>query len=147
MSEDFRAKARQMLTMDEGYRAKPYRDSVGKLTIGVGRNLDDIGLSKATIEQMLDEDIDRAVAGAVRILGEELFCSLSINRKLAVINMVFNLGEAGFSKFKNTLEAIKSGNWQRAAAHALASKWASQVGRRASRVTALFLDNYPPEYL
>lgn len=146
MNEDFRAKARRMLIRDEGYRPKPYRDTVGKLTIGVGRNLDEVGISGLTILQMLDEDIDKAVEGAIRVLGEDTFCALSEHRKLAVINMVFNLGEKGFAGFKNTVAAIKSGDWPTVASHALQSKWAGQVGSRAFRVTDLFLDKMPEAY-
>ena len=42
-----------LLEGHEGRRAFPYRDSVGKLTIGVGRNLSDRGLSEGEIDQLL----------------------------------------------------------------------------------------------
>lgn len=34
-----------MLIRHEGLRLKPYHDTVRKLTIGIGRNLDDVGIT------------------------------------------------------------------------------------------------------
>ena len=45
------------LVRDEGVRLKPYRDTVGKLTIGTGRNLDDMGISEVENAMLLDNDI------------------------------------------------------------------------------------------
>ena len=46
------------LEQHEGRRARPYMDSVGKITIGVGRNLSDKGLSQAEIDALLEHDLD-----------------------------------------------------------------------------------------
>lgn len=35
-----------MLIRHDGLRLKPYRDTRNKLTIGVGRNLDDVGITR-----------------------------------------------------------------------------------------------------
>lgn len=48
---------KQDLVRDEGKRLKPYKDTVGKLTIGVGRNLDDVGISESEAMALLDSDI------------------------------------------------------------------------------------------
>lgn len=48
------------LVRDEGLRLHPYIDSVGKLTIGVGRNLTDMGISQAETEMLLSNDIANA---------------------------------------------------------------------------------------
>ena len=120
------------LSTDEGYRTKPYRDTVGKLTIGVGRNLDDIGVNAGEISLMLDNDIERAVIAAERLIPS--FESLSDQRKAVVCNMAFNMGERTFGGFHDTLQAIAEQRWDDAAEHMLASKWASQVGPRAARL-------------
>lgn len=49
---------RPQLRIDEGVREFPYTDTVGKLSIGVGRNLDDVGLRPDEIALMLENDID-----------------------------------------------------------------------------------------
>lgn len=132
--------ARNLLIYDEGVQRKPYRDTVGKLTIGVGRNLDDVPLSNDTIYQMLDEDICKAVNSATKIFGQQQFDSWSEPRQHAIVNMIFNLGEPKFSQFYNMLGAIRNGDWATAAQHALDSRWAKQVGKRAERIVALMRD-------
>ena len=52
-------------------------------------------------------------------------------------NMAFNLGIHGLLKFVRTLNAIERGNYDEAASHMLASKWAGQVGQRAQRLAAM----------
>lgn len=129
----YRDTLRVALPVDEGTRDKPYRDTVGKLTIGVGRNLDDVGVNEAEIALMLENDITRAEAAARRLVAN--FDELSDGRKAVVINMAFNLGErlAGFTA---TLTAIREGRFADAADEMLKSKWATQVGARARRLSA-----------
>ena len=123
---------REQLKRDEGVVLTPYRDSVGKLTIGVGRNLDDVGISQAEADFLLDNDIDRT---RFSILDRAPWAnSLSECRQAVVVNMVFNLGIGGFLKFKNTIAALKRGAWETAARGMLDSKWATQVGPRAHRL-------------
>jgi lysozyme len=129
--------ARAQLRIDEGTRAKPYRDSVGKLTIGVGRNLDDVGLRPHEVDFLLDNDIAEAEADA-RVLFA--FDGLSANRQAALINMAFNLGRARLAAFGNLRAAIEAGDFARAAAEMLDSKWAKQVGPRASRLAQQMIE-------
>jgi lysozyme len=84
------AKLRSDLTRDEALRLKPYRDSVGKLSIGVGRNLDDKGISEAEAEFMLTNDITEHLA----LLDKYLpwWRTLDEARQLALANLAFNLG-------------------------------------------------------
>lgn len=123
------------LKRDEGLRLKPYRDTVGKLTIGIGRNLDDVGISEAEAEYLLQQDIDRTMAEMDRLMP--WWRGLDDTRKRVLINMGFNLGVPGLIKFKNTLAAVKGGRYADAARGMLASKWARQVGDRALRLAEL----------
>lgn len=120
---------KELLIKHEGLRLKPYRCTAGKLTIGVGRNLDDKGITEAEAMVMLDNDI-RAIT---RALSETFswFIFLDNVRKAVVVSMVFNLGLGGFLKFKNTIAAIRDKDWNKAADNMLQSKWAEQVGQRA----------------
>jgi lysozyme len=120
------------LRVDEGIRAKPYKDTVGKLTIGVGRNLDDVGVSDDEIDLMLTNDILHAEHAARGVLN--CFDNLSDVRKAVVVNMAFNMGQRVFSTFTNTLKAINEGRYDDAADGMLASHWAQQVGARAKRL-------------
>lgn len=119
------------LRIDEGERAKPYVDSVGKTSIGVGRNLDDVGLRPDEIDYLLGNDI-RAAETLARTLVQN-FDTLSDARKAAVTNMAFNLGRK-LMGFAQTLAAIREERWDDAANAMLDSKWAKQVGERAERL-------------
>lgn len=123
---------RDQLRTDEGVRDRPYRDSVGKLTIGIGRNLDEVGVNAGEIELMLENDMTRAEAASSRLVLN--FDDLSDARKAAIANMVFNMGERTFGGFTTTIQAIEEGRWDDAAAAMLDSKWATQVGPRAQRL-------------
>ena len=131
----YRDQLRPILSRDEGVCTRAYRDTVGKLTIGVGRNLDDVGLSSDEIGLLLENDIGRAEASARRLVPA--FDALSDARKCVVVSMAFNMGEAKFAGFKNTLSAINSGRWQEAAQGMRQSKWATQVGQRAERLAKM----------
>ena len=126
----------QDLIRDEGERLKPYKCTAGKVTIGVGRNLDDVGISKHESRMMLEEDIKR--------IGWELDRNIEGWRQYpegvarGIANMCFNLGWPRLSGFKKMLAAIREGDYDRAADEALDSKWANQVGARADRIAALF---------
>lgn len=122
------------LERDEGLRLLPYKDSVGKTTIGIGRNLDDVGISEAEARAMLAADIARVEADLDRELT--WWRKLDEDRQRVLANMAFNLGVAKLLTFKNTLGSIFVGDYQAAADAMLASKWASQVGPRATRLAA-----------
>ena len=122
------------LPIDEGKKSKPYKDSVGILTVGVGRNLEK-GLSEDEIALLLKNDIAEADKAA-RIVFPA-FDGLSEPRKAVLVNMAFNLGQARLAGFVNTLGAIADGRWDDAADGMLASKWATQVGARAGRLAKI----------
>lgn len=119
---------RDDLIRHEALRLKPYEDSEGILTIGVGRNLEDVGLSRDEVLYMLDNDIKSTLAECQRF---SWFDGLSQERKDVVANMMFNLGWNRFNGFKKTIAAIEAGDYNTAAVEMLDSKWARQVKGRA----------------
>ena len=120
------------LIVSEGLRLKPYRCPAGKLTIGVGRNLDDRGISEAEAMVLLDNDI--------LIVEAELDHALPWWRTLpdkpqrAVADMAFNMGVPRLLGFRRMLEALQRGDYDTPSAEAQDSQWAKQVGIRALRV-------------
>ena len=122
------------LKRDEGFRSKPYKDTVGKLTIGYGRNLDDVGISKREALELLRYDV--FVANR-ELLSFPWYDGLTSCRKRALLNMMYNLGFTRFNKFKKMIKAFKVGDYPLAADEALDSKWATQVGARAERIANL----------
>lgn len=124
------------LIRDEGSRNFPYLDSEGITTIGVGRNLEDRGLSDGEIAVLLGNDLVWVSADLDRNIG--WWRELSSDRQRALANMCFNLGWPRLSKFTLMLAALESGDWDEAAYQALDSQWAVQVGARAERIAELF---------
>ena len=122
------------LIRDEGVRSIPYLDTVGKWTIGVGRNLTDNGVSQSEIDLMLANDI-----GNVLDECQSLTCwaGLNDNQKRGLANMVFNMGLPRLKSFKKMLGALEASEYTKAYSEALDSKWAQQVGDRAQRVASL----------
>ncbi len=123
------------LKRDEGLRLKPYRCSAGKLSIGYGRNLDDVGVSEFEAECMLQRDINRAVS--LLDHGLSWWRNLPELQQRGLINMAFNLGSR-LMGFQKMLAALEAGDGQRASIECLSSRYAKQVGARAERVAALF---------
>ncbi|MCX8506382.1 MAG: lysozyme [Alphaproteobacteria bacterium] len=131
-TEQFINKLASDLRRDEGVRAKPYKDSVGILTIGVGRNLDQVGLSDSEIEFLLANDIKRVMAELDRELP--WWRNLSNSRQTALANLGFNMGIKTLLQFKQTLSFLRNAQYDQAATELLASKYAAQVGPRAKRI-------------
>lgn len=135
------AKLQAMLIEEEGLKLLPYRDTTGHLTIGIGRNLDDVGISPKEALYLSNNDVARAIA----LLDEYIswWDKLDDVRQRVLVDMVFNMGwrsadgQHGLSTFRNTLALIQAGNYAEAADGMLKSRWALQVGDRARRLAGM----------
>lgn len=121
--------ATQWLRVHEGLRLTPYRCTAGKLTIGYGRNLDDVGISADEADYLLVADVARAYRAAAHLVAN--FAQLCTARQAVLVDMAFNLGAQGLAGFVRMRTAIEQQNFTRAAEEMLASRWAKQVGSRA----------------
>lgn len=146
---------RNELIRDEGLQLKAYRCTAGSLTIGVGRNLDSVGIiaeetmsmkitksgvlkygiTREQALKMLDYDIERFIAALDRRMP--WWREMSPIRQRVVVNMTFNLGITGLLKFKNTLKAMREGRYEAAAQGMEKSLWYRQVGDRAKRLVSM----------
>ena len=120
------------LRIDEDVRAFPYVDTVGKLTIGVGRNLTDRGLSEPEIDLLLANDLTLVVAELDRHLP--WWREMNDVRQRVLANMCFNMGWPRLRGFVRTLAAMQRGDYVGAANGMRESRWARQVGMRATRL-------------
>lgn len=127
-----RARLSKQLETDEGRRRRTYKDSVGKLTVGVGRNIEDRGLRDDEIDLMLSNDIDEAVGIARSLVSN--FDKLDDVRQEVVTNMAFNLGQVRLGGFKQFINALTRFDFQRATTEMMDSKWYGQVGDRGKRL-------------
>jgi lysozyme len=135
----------RQLRLHEGERLKPYRCTAGKLTIGVGRNLEDRGITAAESAMLLANDI----AAVERDLQRALpwVTKLDEVRQRVLLDMAFNLGIVGLLNFKRTLAAVQAGQYQQAATMMLDSRWAGQVGKRAERLSRMMATGKDPREL
>lgn len=144
------------LIRDEGLIVgRSYRCTAGKLTAGVGRNLDDNPLSAEECRQLgisndqarrhgftRDQalaDLRNGVAKCEADLDRRLpwWRGLSDARQRVLLNMCFNLGVNRLLDFGNTLKMIEAGQWSAASVNMLKSLWARQVGPRSVRLAAM----------
>jgi lysozyme len=147
MTDGMRSRAVQLLTRHEGVRLKPYRDTTGHLTIGVGRNLDDVGISKVEAAFLLRNDIEKHWLDLMQACP--WVASLDMVRALVLLDMTFNMGIGTILTFDGTLEAIQRGDYEHAADRMLRTKWASQVGakpgQRAHRLSQMMRTGLWPD--
>lgn len=118
----------EMLIRHEGLRLELYVCSAGKCTIGVGRNLDDRGISESEARLMLRNDIAASMHEAKSFAWYRGLCEV---RQNVVISMIFNIGLPRFKSFKRMMAALDVSDYELAADEMLDSKWARQVGNRA----------------
>ena len=123
----------EQLKIHEGMKLKPYLCTSKKLTIGIGRNLDDVGISKEEAEMLLKNDIYEATNQLLNAFP--WMATFSDVRISAMINFTFNVGIGTVRKFSNTIEYLKNEDWDAAADEMMDSKWAEQVGDRAIQIT------------
>jgi lysozyme len=132
-----------LVALHEGFRQKPYRDTVGKLTVGHGFNLDDTGIYEDESKMLLSMRLDKTYKELEKALP--WVAQLDPVRKAVVVDMAYNLGLVGLLGFKNTLADIKAGDYVGASDRMLQSKWASQVKGRAVRLSTMMKTGEWPE--
>jgi len=131
-----------LLIRHEGLKLEPYRCTSNKLTIGVGRNLEDCGISEDEARYLLKNDIQN--------FHEELnerfyfYKYLEGARKDALLNLAFNMGVPRLATFVKALDFMSQRKYTEAADEFLRSRWADQVGNRATEIAAMIRTNEYP---
>lgn len=120
------------LIRHESLELKPYKCTSDKLTIGIGRNLEDVGISEEEAKILLMNDLARVDAQLEKMMPWS--SQLDTVRYEGLMNFVFNVGIGTASKFVNAMGQLKDGNYDMAATELLDSRWAKQVGQRAVEV-------------
>ena len=131
-----REKLLDMLMLHEGLELKPYQCTADKTTIGVGRNLQDVGITKDEAKYLLQNDIDRILK---EVEHWSFLEKLNEPRQAVILDMVFNMGVTRFNAntWVKTFAAIQNEEWEKASNEMLDSKWAKQVGQRAIRLSQM----------
>ncbi len=122
----------EQLIRHEGMELKPYKCTSDKLTIGVGRNLQDVGITKEEALVLLENDVKNVEQQLKHYMPWSE--TLDPVRLAALINFVFNVGIGTALKFENAMAALKQSDYDTAAAELLNSRWSTQVGSRAQEL-------------
>jgi len=120
------------LIRHEGMELKPYKCTSDKLTIGIGRNLEDVGISEEEAKSLLMNDLKRVDTQLEQMMPWSQ--ELDTVRYEGLMNFVFNVGIGTALKFVNAMAAIKEKDFDTGATELLNSRWAEQVGQRAIEV-------------
>ena len=142
----------ESLVEHEGYRQFVYKDTLGIDTVGIGRNLEDRGITKEELDHLdipnikavYEHGLEYADAvylacNDIEIVEEELLrhhaCveDLSATRQMVLMDMAFNMGVPRLLKFKKMWAAIHAGEFETASVEMLDSRWALQVGKRSQK--------------
>jgi len=133
-----KAKLIEELKRDEGVELRPYKCSAGFLTLGVGRNIEERGITMDESDYLLANDITICEEEATRVF--KWYNTLSDVRQRVILNMIFNLGLTKLLNFKKFLAAMEAEDWEEAGKQMLDSRWAKQVGNRADRLEQMIVN-------
>lgn len=133
----------QILNFEEGFRSKPYRDSLGYPTVGVGFLIGPKGADLSNYTFSLSKNVsdvwleELANGRLTQMKARPAICSAlkqcNPARTDILISMAYQLGTEGLAGFKNTLAMIAAGNFTGASSGMLDSLWNKQTPKRAQR--------------
>ena len=138
---------REQLKIDEGVKYEIYKDHLGYPTFGIGHLIteddpehgepDGTEISEDRVNEVFESDVAKFVSEA-KILFSDLDELPDVAQQV-IVNMAFNMGRPRLSKFKNFIAGVNDRDWTRAAEEMMDSRWADQVGARATRLRNLIL--------
>ena len=136
-------KLREQLKIDEGVKYEIYDDHLGYKTFGIGHLVkatdEEYGwpvgtpVSEKRVNSVFDEDVETYIAETEKVFGNLEDMPQEVQQVL--VNMCFNMGAPRLSQFKKFIKAIHDEDWATASVEMLDSRWASQVGVRANRLS------------
>jgi lysozyme len=140
----------ELIREHEGRHVVPYLDSLGIITWGIGRNVqdvpfsgDELALISPLVDLMFENDLRRARHDLVD--NFPWFLGLDEVRQAACIDLRFNLGPTRFRGFVKFLAAMHRGDYERAADELVDSRWYTQVGRRGPRIVFMVKNGEWPD--
>lgn len=133
---------RQRLIRHEGIKLRPYPDTQGRLTIGVGRCLTSNGISYEEAYHLLDNDIENVQESVVQAFPWAV--NLDPIRLSVIQEMVFQLGVAGVQAFPKMIQALKNRQYAIAASEMLNSVWHGQTPSRCEELANIMLNGDNP---
>jgi len=130
----------------EGLRTSVYLDSLGKKTVGIGhlvrhfeeeRFAEGVEIPMEEILEIFEMDLNRAAAGADMLIEDNIGHELPQHVGEVILEMVFQLGTTGVSKFLKFWKALRIKDWKTASAEMQDSRWHSQTPKRCESLAAI----------
>ena len=136
-------KLREQLKIDEGVKYEVYDDHLGYKTFGIGHLVkatdEEYGapvgtpVSEERVNSVFDKDVETYIDESKKVFGN--LEDMPQEAQQVIVNMCFNMGAPRLSQFKKFIKAIHDEDWKTASVEMLDSRWASQVGVRANRLS------------
>jgi GH24 family phage-related lysozyme (muramidase) len=150
----------KMLRFEEGSRLKEYLCSKGYPTIGIGHKITPADrktflatengkmiITEAQEAELFQRDIQIAIDGAKRWIGQENWDKLSVNRQAVCVGMVYQMGIGSVMNFQQTRGHILAEEWEDVAQHFITTKWYQDTPNRVKRMAKIMRTNtLPKEY-
>tara|TARA_Y100000385_G_C13070391_1_gene628742 strand:- start:539 stop:1015 length:477 start_codon:yes stop_codon:yes gene_type:complete len=138
-----REKIYEQLKIDEGCVLEVYNDHLGFATFGIGHLIkmndpemgQEVGtpVSEERVKECFDTDVEIAITEC-EALFKDKWDDYPGTLKEVLVNMMFNLGRPRLGRFKKFIAAINEKDYELAQIEMMDSKWAKQVGPRATRL-------------
>ena len=132
---------KERIKRHEGFRDMLYKDSLGKATIGWGhlvtpqdKIIEGVQYSNSFLTEIFEKDFQIACNNANKLLNG---MDISIEAVGVIIEMVFQLGMTGVSKFKKMLDALEKQDYESASNEMLSSAWAKQTPERCQELSSI----------
>ena len=136
-------KLREQLKIDEGVKYEVYDDHLGYKTFGIGHLVtpqdEEYGspvgtpVSEDRVNSIFDKDVETYISESEKVFGN--LQQMPEEAQQVIVNMCFNMGAPRLSQFKKFIKAIHDEDWATASVEMLDSRWANQVGVRATRLS------------
>lgn len=128
---------REYIEGNEGRESRLYKCTKSKQTIGVGRNLSANGVNQDEIDLMFTNDLDLSFRALWNVFSTRTVDDMPPRRRMALMDLMFNIGEPRFRTFKKMIAAVKEDNWELAIVELLDSAYARQLPTRARKNACL----------
>ncbi len=125
----------EQLKIHEGYKPAVYKCTAGVDTIGIGFAIKDLNLSEEVCELILTEKLEALEERFEKKF--DWFQESPVEVRNVMLNMAYQLGFAGFCKFKKTIAYLEEAEWEKASEEMLDSKWAKQTPNRAKELSEI----------
>ena len=139
---------RERVRIHEGCVLEPYKDSLGKLTVGIGhlvqpherkRFQEGVKITQEEADELFDIDLNRAAAGADELILKKIGSHDDLPQSIqeVLVEMVFQLGATGVKQFRNMWASLKEKDGEMAAMHMKDSRWHKQTKNRCESLSKI----------